>query len=75
MKIDGKGLIIMNVHGTMNYFSFKDNEELHNMLWRFYKQQGIRDITVIDCESKNVYFVDDDYSYDIIMSEIIKESE
>ena len=69
MDITGRGIIILNCNGTMNYFCWKDKYELSDMLSKFYVKQGIRDITVIDCKSKNVYWVEDDEDFENIFYE------
>lgn len=72
MNITGRGIIILNCNGTMNYFNWKDKDELSDMLSRFYVKQGIRDITIVDCESKHVYWVDDDEDYNNLFKEELK---
>lgn len=69
MKLDGKGIIIVNVNGTMNYIQYGNNKELKEIIERFYKKQGLRDITIVDCEDKKLYFIDTEEDYE----ELIKE--
>lgn len=66
MGINGRGLIILNAGSTQNFFSYQDNKELKEMIERFYKKQGIKDIIIVDCQEKIVRFVDDDEDYQII---------
>lgn len=68
MKIEGKGIIIVNVNGTtINYFPYEDNKELKDIVKRFYKIQNLKDITIIDCQQQMIYFVDGDKEYKTIM--------
>lgn len=69
--IEGKGIIIVDCNGTMNYLVYKNNEELREMVEKVYVRQGLKDITVVDCDYKKVYWVTDDEEY----ANIIKESE
>ena len=71
MKINGKGLIIEQAGETTNYFGFKDNKELENMLTRFYKEQKLKGITIINFDTKEVNWIDDDTDYGKIMKELI----
>lgn len=66
MEINGRGLIILNAGSTQNFFSYQNNKELKEMIERFYKKQGIKGIIIVDCQEKNVRFVDDDEDYQII---------
>lgn len=63
MKITGKGVIIVKVNETFNYFNYENNEELKELISRFYKVQNINDITIVDCEDKEVIFVDTEEDY------------
>ena len=66
MKLDGKGIIIVNVNGTMNYIQYGNNKELKEIIERFYKKQSLRDITIVDCEDKKLYFIDTNEDYEEI---------
>ena len=63
MKITGKGVIIVKVNETFNYFNYENNEELKKLISRFYKVQNLNDITIVDCEDKEVIFVDTEEDY------------
>lgn len=67
--IEGKGIMIVNCNGTMNYLTYRDKEELKKILETTYAKQGLRDITLVDCDDKKVYWVTDDEEY----ANIIKE--
>lgn len=60
MQITGKGIIIVKVNDTFNYFNYKDNNELIKLVSRFYKIQKLNDITIVDCEDKELLFIDTD---------------
>ena len=60
MQITGKGIIIVKVNDTFNYFYYKDNNELIKLVSRFYKIQKLNDITIVDCEDKELLFIDTD---------------
>ncbi len=59
MKIDGKGVVIVNANGTYNYFTYHDEKELKEMIDRFTKGQHLSDITVVDIEDKELIFFED----------------
>lgn len=71
MKINEKGIIIVDVNGTMNYIQYSDNKKLKDIIERLYKQIGLRDITIVDCEDKQIYFVDNDEDYKEIVKEVM----
>ena len=60
MEMKGKGLIILNAGSTQNFFAYKDNKELKELITRFYKKQGIRGIIIVDYQEQGIRFVDDD---------------
>lgn len=59
MKIEGKGVVIVNVNGTYNYFTYHDEKELKEMIDRFTKGQHLSDITIVDIEDKELIFFED----------------
>ena len=71
MKLDGKGIIIVNVNGTMNYIQYGNNKELKEIIERFYKKQSLRDITIVDCEDKKLYFIDTNEDYEELIKEVM----
>lgn len=66
-KFDGKGVLFVNVNGTDNVLTYKNNEELKELTTRVYKKQGLKDITIVDCEDKMIYYVIDDDDYKNVM--------
>ena len=57
MEMKGKGLIILDVNGTtQNYFPYKDNEEMKELVEKFYKIQEVKDIIIVDYQEQKVYF-------------------
>lgn len=66
-KFDGKGVLFVNVNGTDNALTYKNNEELKELTTRVYKKQGLKDITIVDCEDKMIYYVIDDEDYKNVM--------
>ena len=66
-KFDGKGVLFVNANGTDNALTYKNNEELKELTTRVYKKQGLKDITIVDCEDKMIYYVIDDDDYKNVM--------
>lgn len=69
MEINGKGILIVDCNGTMNYLTYKDKKDLKELLEKTYAKQGLKDITIVDCENKKLYWVNDNEEY----ANIIKE--
>lgn len=66
-KFVGKGVLMVNVNGTENYLSYKDNNDLKELLERVFIKQGLKPIKVVDFEERSFIFIDDQEDYENIM--------
>lgn len=64
---DTKGVLMVNVNGTENYLSYKDNNDLKVLLERVFVKQGLKPIKVVDFEERRFIFIDDQNDYENIM--------